>query len=91
MFSNIILGLGETEKEMDACIRRLTGLGVIPVIRPLTPAARLSHYRRPTAEMILRAFGTEKEALREAGLDPSEAETMCSACTGCDLVPEVDG
>jgi len=91
VFSNVILGLGETEDEMDACIRCLTALGVIPVIRPLSPTARLSHYRRPTADMILRVFETEKEALREAGLDPSEAETMCSACTGCDLVPEVDG
>ncbi|MBT8508104.1 radical SAM protein [Methanomicrobiaceae archaeon CYW5] len=90
VFSNVILGLGETDDEMAACIRRLTEMGVIPVIRPLTPAAGVAHLPRPGADRILHIADIQEEALAQAGLDPSQARTMCSACTGCDLVPGVD-
>jgi len=90
VYSNVILGLGETDEEMAACIRRLTGMGVIPVIRPLTPSAGVAHLPRPGAERILQTAEVLKEALSTADLDPAEALTMCSACTGCDLVPGVD-
>ncbi len=90
VYSNVILGLGETDEEMAACIRRLTGMGVIPVIRPLTPSGSVAHLIRPDADRILRTAEVLKEALAAAGLNPAEALTMCSACTGCDLVPGVD-
>jgi biotin synthase-related radical SAM superfamily protein len=90
VFSNVILGLGETDEEMEACIRRLTGMGVIPVIRPLTPAAEMADERRPDARRLLRICGIHRAALADAGLDPCRALTMCTACTGCDLVPGRD-
>jgi hypothetical protein len=31
-----------------------------------------------------------EQALEEAGLDTREALTMCTSCTGCDLVPGRD-
>ena len=87
VFSNIILGLGETDEEMNACIRELTKLGVIPVIRPLNPIAGFSGSMRPDAERLLRIAGYHERALEEEGLDPRQALTMCVRCRGCDLVP----
>jgi len=90
VFTNIILGLGETDEEMMACIRELCEAGIIPVIRPLNPKAELKDYSRPTKERILKTFDYQKEQLRANGLDPSQALTMCVACTGCDLTPGRD-
>ncbi len=90
VFSNVIVGLGETDDEMKTCIRNLTGIGVIPVLRPLNPVAELRGRSRPTRERLLRLFRIHSSALIEADLDPSGALTMCSACTGCDLVPGRD-
>ena len=90
VFSNIILGLGETDTEMDACIRRMTGIGVIPVIRPLSPSPNLPKLTRPSADRILRITIFAKEELKKAGLDPTQALTMCTLCGGCDLVAGKD-
>lgn len=90
VFSNVILGLGETDEEMKACIDNLTGIGVIPIIRPLTPAAALSHYHRPTKRRLLAICDLLEQSLRNAHLNPQNAMTMCAACTGCDLVPGRD-
>jgi len=90
VFSNVILGLGETDEEMETCIRFLTERGVIPVIRPLTPAAAVASYRRPSAERLLRIADIHYDALKKAGLDTTKARTMCTYCTGCDIVPGRD-
>lgn len=90
VFSNVILGLGETDAEMVHCLERLCSMGVIPVVRPLSPAPGVPELRRPTAERIVWIAHEHRRLLQEAGLDPSLAVTMCSACTGCDLVPGVD-
>lgn len=90
VFSNVILGLGETDEEMDACIRLLTERGVIPVIRPLTPAAALSSFSRPVASRLLKISTLHSHALKDAGLDTTKARTMCTLCTGCDIVPGRD-
>jgi biotin synthase-related radical SAM superfamily protein len=87
VFSNIILGLGETDEEMNACITELTTMGVIPVIRPLNPIAGFSGSSRPSAERLLRVAGYHEKALLEEGLDPGNALTMCVRCRGCDMVP----
>jgi len=90
VFSNVILGLGETDEEMEHCIEELCTTGVIPVIRPLTPAAGCSDYPRPSAARIEKICAVHERHLALAGLDPTEALTMCVACTGCDLVPGRD-
>jgi biotin synthase-related radical SAM superfamily protein len=90
VFSNLIIGLGETDEEAEECIRALCGKGVIPVLRPLNPAGELKSWKRPSAERLIRLFSIHRGALKEAGLDPRTAVTMCSACTGCDLVPGRD-
>jgi biotin synthase-related radical SAM superfamily protein len=90
VFSNVIVGLGETDREMESCIRRLTSHGVIPVLRPLNPVAGLTGFARPSAERLQKIFVMHERALASEGLDPREARTMCTNCTGCDLVPGRD-
>ncbi|MEN6610373.1 MAG: radical SAM protein [Methanoregulaceae archaeon] len=86
VFSNVLIGLGETDEEMKTCIRDLTGMGVIPELRPLNPAAGLKDYPRPSAERLLRLHTFLSQELDAAGLDPRQAQTMCTACQGCDLI-----
>jgi biotin synthase-related radical SAM superfamily protein len=90
VFSNVIVGLGETDAELETCINTLTSHGVIPVMRPLNPVAGLAGMGRPTVERLKKIFAIHKKALAYAGLDPRLAMTMCTNCTGCDLVPGKD-
>jgi biotin synthase-related radical SAM superfamily protein len=90
VFSNVIIGLGETDTELAACIRRLTSHGVIPVIRPLNPVAELAGMPRPKADRLKNIFAIQRDALEAADLDPALAWTMCTNCAGCDLVPGRD-
>lgn len=90
VFSNVILGLGETDAEMQACIDSLCRDSVIPVIRPLHPTADLKAYSRPDAAKIERTFRYLEGKLKEYALDPTMAQTMCPACMGCDMVPGRD-
>jgi biotin synthase-related radical SAM superfamily protein len=90
VFSNVIIGLGETDAELEACIRELTSRGVIPVLRPLNPVAGLAGTPRPTVERLKKFFAIHEQALVAAGLDARLAQTMCTNCAGCDLVPGRD-
>jgi biotin synthase-related radical SAM superfamily protein len=90
VFSNVIIGLGESDAEMEACIRKLTSHGVIPVIRPLNPVADLVGTPRPSADRLSKIMTIHGQALTEAGLDARLARTMCTNCAGCDLVPGRD-
>ena len=90
VFSNVIIGLGETDAELETCIKKLTALEVIPVLRPLNPVAGLAGMRRPSAKRLMKIFAIHTRALAESGLDPRLAMTMCTNCTGCDLVPVRD-
>ena len=90
VFSNVIIGLGETDAEMEQCIRRLTARGILPVLRPLNPVAGASHLPRPSADRLLGIFAMHERSLDEEGLDTRQALTMCTNCTGCDLVPGKD-
>ncbi|HSA38102.1 MAG TPA: radical SAM protein [Methanoregula sp.] len=90
VFSNVIIGLGETDAELETCVRKLTAYGVIPVLRPLNPVAELTGMPRPTAERLKKVFAMHEQALKDSGLDTRMALTMCTSCTGCDLVPGRD-
>ncbi len=90
VFSNVIIGLGETDAELEACIVKLTSIGVIPVLRPLNPVAGLAGRPRPSAERLKKMFEIHERALAAAGLDPLLAVSMCTNCSGCDLVPGRD-
>jgi biotin synthase-related radical SAM superfamily protein len=90
VFSNVIVGLGETDAEMEACINRLASHGVIPVLRPLNPVAGCTGMSRPPAERLRYLFTLHRQALARAGLGTAGALTMCTSCAGCDLVPGRD-
>ena len=89
--SNIIIGLGET----DECVRQgaeeLARMGVIPVLRPIsiTPRRRdeLKGAVRPDPDRLLRLMKMTREILQKYDLHPEVSQTMCLACTGCDLTP----
>jgi len=90
VFSNVIIGLGETDAELEACINRLTSHCVIPVLRPLNPVAGFADTPRLSAERLNAIYDMHARAIAAAGLDPSLARTMCTNCAGCDLVPGRD-
>ncbi len=90
VYSNVIVGLGESDAELEGCIDALVERGVIPVLRPLNPAAELAGCRRPSAARLLSLCAYQETALRKGGLDPRSARTLCTACTGCDLTPGRD-
>jgi len=90
VFSNIIMGIGETDKELETCIHNLVSRGIIPVLRPLNPVAEFIGTPRPTAQRLIKFYDLLSRELTAAKLDPRLSLTMCSNCTGCDLVPGRD-
>jgi biotin synthase-related radical SAM superfamily protein len=60
------------------------------VLRPLTPAAEVAGCARPSPERLLHLLDVHERALKKSGLSTRRARTMCTLCTGCDLVPGRD-
>jgi len=97
VYSNFIIGLGESDKTVEKGVRVLAELGVIPILRalvlhPLRPdlADVCPGAARPSAERLLMLARFERKVLDDCGLNASLSETMCLPCTGCDLVPHRD-
>jgi biotin synthase-related radical SAM superfamily protein len=93
VFSNFIIGLGESDASVQEGIEILARIGVIPILRPVNPhPLRVGDCftERPSPERLLKLAKIESEILRKYGLNPGLAMTMCLKCTGCDLVPFVD-
>ena len=93
VFSNFIIGLGESDSSVMEGIETLAKMGVIPILRPVNPhPLRIGDCftERPSPERLLRLAKIEAEILKKHGLNPGLAMTMCLKCTGCDLVPFVD-
>lgn len=93
VFSNFIIGLGESDSSVMEGVETLAKMGVIPILRPVNPhPLRIGDCftERPSPERLLRLAKIEAEILNKHGLNPGLAMTMCLKCTGCDLVPFVD-
>ena len=93
VFTNIIVGLGETDELLRRSIDELTEWGVIPVLRAVFPhplRAGEVQMERPSAERLLDNAHYLKAALEKNGLDGAAALTGCYRCTGCDLTPGRD-
>jgi len=92
--SNFILGLGESDDCVMSGVDLLTKIGVIPNLRPISPhplrAAEVDEVKRPSPERLLTLARYTRKALEEHGLRADQAETMCLACTGCDITPQRD-
>jgi biotin synthase-related radical SAM superfamily protein len=89
--SNIIIGLGETDECVRQGVEYLAKMGVIAVLRPISisPLRReeLKTAVRPSPERLLKLMQMTREILRKYDLHPEVSQTMCLACTGCDLTP----
>jgi biotin synthase-related radical SAM superfamily protein len=93
VFTNIIVGLGESDEILRRSIDQLTGMGVIPVLRAVFPhplRAGEAPMERPSAKRLLELARYLKRALEKNGLEGSAALTGCYRCTGCDLTPGRD-
>lgn len=93
VFSNFIIGLGESDSSVMEGVETLAKMGVIPILRPVNPHPLRSgdcFTERPSPERLLRLAKIEVEILKKHGLNSGLAMTMCLKCTGCDLVPFVD-
>jgi len=93
VFTNIIVGLGESDETLKKSIDKLTDKGIIPVLRAVYPhplRAQEVRMERPSEERLLDLARHLKEALDRNGLDGALALTGCYRCTGCDLVPGRD-
>jgi biotin synthase-related radical SAM superfamily protein len=91
--SNFILGLGENDECVLAGVARLAEMGVIPVLRPISPhPLRKGEVKveRPSAERLLRLARATRRVLEDNGLRADLAETMCLPCTGCDIASHRD-
>jgi len=93
VFSNFIIGLGESDDSVRDGVEALAQMGVIPILRPINPhplRAGDCFMERPSSERLLKLAKLEAKILKKYGLDPGLAKTMCLKCTGCDLVPFID-
>lgn len=93
VFSNFIIGLGESDDSVRDGVETLAQIGVIPILRPINPhplRAGDCFMERPSSDRLLKLAKLEAEILKKYGLDPGLAKTMCLKCTGCDLVPFID-
>lgn len=93
VFSNVIVGLGESDRALCAGIDELAEMGVLPVLRAVYPhplRADEVEMTRPSAERLLGLARYLKSALAKNDLRGDLALTGCYRCTGCDLTPGRD-
>ena len=98
--SNIILGLGESDQAVLDTLDELAAIGIVANLRPLEvtlavePALEralgIGSFARPQADRLIRLAEAQCEILAKHRLSASGMDTMCSACTGCDLAPGQD-
>jgi len=93
--SNIIIGLGETDRNVLEGVHALASMGIVPSIRAL----KVNDTNRPVLEKALgrlepvtpeRLIHLNQEAkliLLAHGLTTRTYQTMCHECTCCDIVP----
>lgn len=89
--SNIIIGLGETDDCVRQGVEYLAKMGVIAVLRPISISPlrkeELKTAVRPSPERLKKLLRMTREILKKYDLRADVSQTMCLACTGCDLTP----
>lgn len=95
VISNIIYGLGETDRDLEDAMEELCSMGVIPGLRAL----RVNSYNRDQMSAAIgevvpiskeRAIGLaemQKRIMEKHGLTSLTSRTMCMECGCCDIVP----
>jgi len=93
VYSNIIVGLGESDRTLRESMDELTEMGVMPILRAVYPhPLRIGEAEmvRPSAPRLLSLSRYLRRALDRHGLRGDLTLTGCYRCTGCDLVPHRD-
>ena len=93
VFTNFIVGLGETDETVEKYYEELAKMGVIPNLRAVgVHPLRFGELEaeRPTKERLLKLARMARRILDKYGLDAAAAKTMCLPCTGCDMNPHLD-
>lgn len=93
--SNLIIGLGESDESTLQGIEHLARMGVVATLRPLRVndlnrkalEEALGRLEPLTEERLLNLARQHKRILVENELSTLTFETMCHACTCCDIVP----
>lgn len=97
--ANLLVGMGESDENVEAALRFFFSIGVVPTVRALRwNDINREHLEEAlggpvppvSAERLLRLARMEHRMLQEAGLSALHYRTMCHACGACDLVPETD-
>jgi biotin synthase-related radical SAM superfamily protein len=93
VFSNVLIGMGESDETLVKGMEMLASKGVIPVLRKTNPhplRAGEIYIESVTADRLLKLASEEYSILKKYGLDPKKALTGCVPCTGCDITPGLD-
>jgi len=93
VFSNILIGLGESDDTLISGIEALAGKGVIPILRKVNPNPLRTgevYTENVAAGRLLKLASEERRILERHGLDVRQALTGCLPCTGCDVTPVID-
>jgi biotin synthase-related radical SAM superfamily protein len=93
--SNIIVGMGESDENVLQGVESLAKMGVVASLRPLRVndlnrralAEALGSLEPLSEERLLHLAKEHRRILEENGLSTLTFDTMCHACTCCDLVP----
>jgi biotin synthase-related radical SAM superfamily protein len=97
--SNLIIGLGETDREVISTLDGLAEIGVAANLRPLhigplngraLEKALGRRPARPSAARLRKLAMAQKAIFEKYRLRPSVFRTMCHKCTACDMEPFVD-
>ncbi|MDD4307976.1 MAG: radical SAM protein [Thermoplasmata archaeon] len=96
---NLIVGMGETDRDVADGLKALAELGVVPNVRAIRigPLNRAKLEKalgavpgKVTAERLLALGEQHRKILEKNGLDTGTFETMCFSCRCCDIVPMAD-
>jgi biotin synthase-related radical SAM superfamily protein len=93
VFSNVLIGMGETDETLIDGMEMLASKGAIPVLRKTNPhplRAGEIQIENVSADRLLKLAAAERRILEKYGLDPARALTGCVPCTGCDITPMKD-
>ncbi len=93
VFSNILIGLGESDETVLSGVEMLAGKGVIPILRKTNPHPLRTgeiYVENVSAERLLKLGVETHRILEKHGLHAEQALTGCLPCTGCDITPSWD-
>jgi len=97
--SNMIIGVGESDRDVTRGIEELAKLGAIATLYPYDPipendkrirAVGVSEVGIPSAERLISLAIEHKRILAEYGLEGSLLKTMCPACAASHIMPGRD-